>query len=82
MRTSFFGVVRGGSLTKVFQIFNLSSILPAVLGDAQMNTFDTLTDGMVTFQEFCTGYEWISGTFDSDDYFEVMMHTAWPILNH
>jgi Ca2+-binding EF-hand superfamily protein len=47
-----------------------------------MNTFDTLTDGMVTFQEFCTGYEWISGTFDSDDYFEVMMHTAWPILNH
>jgi hypothetical protein len=46
-----------------------------------MNTFDTLTDGIVTFQEFCIGYEWISASFDSDEYFEVMMHTAWPILN-
>jgi Ca2+-binding EF-hand superfamily protein len=46
-----------------------------------MNTFDTLTDGIVTFQEFLIGYEWISATFDSDEYFEGMMHTAWPILN-
>jgi Ca2+-binding EF-hand superfamily protein len=46
-----------------------------------MNTFDTLTEGIVTFQEFCIAYEWISATFDSDDYFEVMLRTAWPILN-
>jgi Ca2+-binding EF-hand superfamily protein len=46
-----------------------------------MNTFDTMNEGVVTFQEFCIGYEWISASFDSDDYFEVMMHTAWPILN-
>lgn len=45
-----------------------------------MSQWDTQeADGIVTFDEFCDYYEGVSCSIDRDDYFEVMMKSAWKL---
>lgn len=41
--------------------------------------YDTNNDGVVSYDEFVEGYEWVSASIDGDDYFELMMRDAWHI---
>ena len=45
-----------------------------------MSLWDTqVADGIVTFEEFCEYFKDVSASIDTDEYFAVMMQSAWKL---
>jgi calcyphosin len=79
------GLVKLDDIAQLYDVSQHPDVMQGKLSPEQayrqfMSLWDTqVADGVVTFDEFCDYYRDVSASIDTDEYFGVMMTSAWKL---
>jgi hypothetical protein len=77
------GLVKLDDIAKIYDVSKHPEIVNGTMAAKDvylqfMSLWDTqVPDGIITFDEFCDYYRDVSANIDNDEYFGVMMQSAW-----
>ena len=79
------GLVKLDDIAKIYDVSKHPDVIARKLTPEEaykqfMSLWDTkVADGIITFDEFCEYYRDVSASIDTDEYFAVMMKSAWKL---